>query len=81
MNKDVSKSGINPKKIIQQSPITILPMLFAGRFFHKNEAVFAGLKRVFMGLAYIRNTCDTCLGITPRGLRDHWLPRNCHDEN
>jgi hypothetical protein len=34
---DVFKSGINLKKIIQHSPITILPMFLAGRFFHKNE--------------------------------------------
>jgi hypothetical protein len=37
---DVFNYGINLKKIIQQSPITILPMFFAWEFPHKIEAVF-----------------------------------------
>jgi hypothetical protein len=36
----VSNYGIDVKKIIQRSPITILPMFFAGEFPHKIEAVF-----------------------------------------
>jgi hypothetical protein len=32
---DVSNYGINLKKIVQQSPITILPMFLAGEFPHK----------------------------------------------
>ncbi len=37
---DVSNHGIDLKKIIQQRPITILPMFLAGEFPHKIEAVF-----------------------------------------
>jgi hypothetical protein len=37
---DVSSYGINLERIIQQSPITILPMFLAGEIFHKIEAVF-----------------------------------------
>ncbi len=37
---DVSKYAINFKKIIQQSPITILPMSLAGEFPYKIEVVF-----------------------------------------
>ncbi len=37
---DVSNYGINLKKIIQQSPITILPMFLAGEFPHQVEAGF-----------------------------------------
>jgi hypothetical protein len=40
MKNAVSNYGINMKKIIQQSPITILPMFLAGEFPHKIEAVF-----------------------------------------
>jgi hypothetical protein len=36
---DVSNYGINLKKIVQQSLITILPMFLAGEFPHKIEAV------------------------------------------
>jgi hypothetical protein len=39
---DASNYGINLKKIIQQSPITILPMFLVEEFLHKIEAVFAG---------------------------------------
>ncbi len=56
IKKDVSKTGINLKKIIQQSPINILPPLFfAGRFFHKNDtgSCWAGVGFYFMGSAYI----------------------------
>jgi hypothetical protein len=37
---DVFNYGINLKKTIQQSPITILRMFFAGEFPHKIKAVF-----------------------------------------
>jgi hypothetical protein len=37
---DVFNYGINLKKIIHQSPITILPMFLAGEFPHKIEAEF-----------------------------------------
>jgi hypothetical protein len=36
---DVSNYGINLKKIVQHSPIKILPMFLAGKFPHKIEAV------------------------------------------
>ncbi len=39
---DVFNYGINLKKIIQRSPITILPMFRAGEFPRKIEAYFAG---------------------------------------
>jgi hypothetical protein len=39
IKNDVSNYGINLKKIIQGSPITILPMFLAGEFPHKIEAV------------------------------------------
>jgi hypothetical protein len=39
-NNDVANYGINLKKIIQQSPIKILPMFLAGEFPHKIEAGF-----------------------------------------
>ncbi len=48
IKNDVFNYGINLKK----SPITSLPMFFAGEFPHKLEAVFAGFKGVFMGLDY-----------------------------
>jgi hypothetical protein len=39
--------GINLKKIIQQSPITILPMFLAEEFAHKIEAVFCWVRGGF----------------------------------
>jgi hypothetical protein len=70
IKNDVSNYGINLKKIIQQSPITILPMFLAGEFHHKIEAVlllgdypikmeqfFAGFEGVFMGLDYGKSKC------------------------
>jgi hypothetical protein len=50
IKNDFSIYGINLKKIIQQSPITILPKFLAGEFPYKIEAVFAGFEGVFMGL-------------------------------
>jgi hypothetical protein len=57
LKNDVSNYGINLKKIIQQSPITILPMFLAEEFPHKIEAVFAGFKWVFMGSYYGKSKC------------------------
>jgi hypothetical protein len=47
IKNDASNYGINLKKIIQQCPITILPMLFSGKFPHKIEVFLLGL-RVFL---------------------------------
>jgi hypothetical protein len=47
--KNVSNYGINLKKIIQQSSITILSMLLAGEFPHDIEAVFCGVQEGFYG--------------------------------
>ncbi len=52
IKKDASKSGINLKKIIQQSPVTILPMFLAGSFSHENEAFFAGLEVFFFFMGF-----------------------------
>jgi hypothetical protein len=46
---DVAKSGINVKRTIHQSPITIHPIFFAGRYFHKNEAVICWGQGGFCG--------------------------------
>jgi hypothetical protein len=40
IKNNFSNYGINLKKIIQRSPIIFLPMLFAGGFPNKVEAVF-----------------------------------------
>jgi hypothetical protein len=40
IKNNVSNYGINLKKIIQQSSITIVPMFLAGEFLHNIEAVF-----------------------------------------
>ncbi len=53
----VSNYGMNFKNIIQQSPITILPVFFAGEIPHEIEAVFAGFEGVFMGLDYGKSKC------------------------
>jgi hypothetical protein len=39
-HKKMMSPNINIKKIVQQGPITIWPMFFAGEFSHKIEAVF-----------------------------------------
>jgi hypothetical protein len=69
--KDVSKYGNNNlKKIIQQSPITILPMIVAGKFPQNIEAVFCWVRGRFlwvwimgsqnvMGSGYGSNICET----------------------
>jgi hypothetical protein len=49
IKNDVSNYGINVKKIIQQSPITILPMFLDGEFPHKIEAVFCWVQGGFYG--------------------------------
>ncbi len=54
---DVSKSGIKLKKSIHRSPITIHPMFLAGRYSHKNAAVFAGIKGAFMSSVYGKPQC------------------------
>jgi hypothetical protein len=49
IKNDVSNYGIL-KKIIQESPITILSMFFAGELFpHKIEAVFCWVEGGFYG--------------------------------
>ncbi len=54
----VLKSGINLKKIIQESHILILPMFLADRFSHENEAVFCWTQGFFfIGLAYGKLQC------------------------
>jgi hypothetical protein len=68
----VSNYGINLKNIIQQSPITILPLFLAGEFPHKIEAVFLLGSRGFYGfglwkveMLWVRGTGGT-LVVTKR---------------
>ncbi len=49
--------GINLQKIILNSPTTILPMLLAGEFSQKIEAVFAGFEGVLISLDYVKSKC------------------------
>ncbi len=62
IKNDVSNYGINLKKIIQQSPISILPMLLAGEVPHNIEAVFAGFKGVSHGFSGSQNVIDSGYG-------------------
>jgi hypothetical protein len=74
IKNDVSNYGINLKKIIQQSPITILPIFLAGEFSHKIEAFLLVLKGFLwvcimgsqnvMGLGYESNISVTLNNVT-----------------
>jgi hypothetical protein len=63
---DVSNNGINLKKIVQRSLITILPMYFAGEFSHNFEAVFCWVRGGFLwvGLWEVEKLWVRFMGVT-----------------